>query len=518
MNRIEQKKRRQIIKIVLMELLMVLSVVVIVVVATLASLGFFVSSDGAIEQSGLAQIHSIPTGASVNIDGETLFSRTNLSRTMPEGVHSIKISRDKYDSWENQIQMKAGVLLRLYYPRLFLLNRAQKEVQTFENELAFYEPSANRNSILYSEKDSTTWYLMDIRGDEVKTLALEMAEILPYVKEGKFLGKVEKITWGRSPDHVIAKVSGDEGAEWILVNLKNLKNSLNLTRTFGMNFERVEMADGSAGKLFVLENQNLRRINTADQEISRVLLANVADFANNDGNMIYVTNLKNDTEVIKQIGVYRDGEKGGTILATVADDVRVKVAISMYYGDYYLSYTVGDKMTVRFGALPAYNETSSDLSGLKDLLSEEQIGFVPESLSSSPSDSYVVAQNGKRVVVVSFENSNLYDYELPTTSQKWLTEDILYTTSGGGLVVWDFDNTNQRELVVYRARDELGAVGGMNQKLEKDESGISSVSTVSTNALTGDKVTIAENNKWMYYAARDSESGKLILMREMIRE
>ena len=107
----ERRERRHMIKVVIAEAGMVFAVVAIVAVATLASMGFFVSSNGSIEQSGLAQIHSIPTGASVELDGSTLFSRTNLSRTIPEGEHHLKMTRANYDSWENTIKMRPPALL-----------------------------------------------------------------------------------------------------------------------------------------------------------------------------------------------------------------------------------------------------------------------------------------------------------------------------------------------------------------------------------------------------------------------
>ena len=107
----ERQKRQHMIKVVIAEAGMVFAVVAIVAVAMLASMGFFVSSDGSIEQSGLAQIHSMPTGASVELDGSTLFSRTNLSRTISAGEHNIKMTRSGYDAWENTIGGVVEVVL-----------------------------------------------------------------------------------------------------------------------------------------------------------------------------------------------------------------------------------------------------------------------------------------------------------------------------------------------------------------------------------------------------------------------
>ena len=108
----EEKKKKQFIRALIAEAGMVLSVLVIVVVATLAAMGFFISSNGGIEQSGLMQIHSLPTGATVELDVGTLFSRTNLSKTMSAGEHTLKLSRENYDTWEKTVKMYPGVVVR----------------------------------------------------------------------------------------------------------------------------------------------------------------------------------------------------------------------------------------------------------------------------------------------------------------------------------------------------------------------------------------------------------------------
>lgn len=516
MSVIEDKKRRQMLKVILAEAVMLVSVVAIVVVATLAAMGFFVGSDGSIEQSGLVQIHSMPTGASVTIDGGVLFARTNLSRTVAEGEHAVKIARDGYDEWDKTIKMRPGILLRLYYPRLFLLNRQQENVQELGQDLAFYAPSEDRTSILYAEERSTLWQWLDVKGDEVRRTELDMANILPGVKENEFFGRVEEVKWSANGDHVITKVSYEGVVEWISVNLRDLKNSLNLTRTFGMDFSQVEMADGSAGKIFVLENQHLRRINTGDQEISRVLLEDIASFMNEGGNIIYSTVKKEGVEgdsALRKIGVYRDGEKGSTTLTSVPGESKIRVAIANYYGEVYLGYTVDDQFYICYGNLPTYNENEADFSGLKELLGGEKLAMKPESLSVSPGDGYFVAKNGKYFAVVGFETTELYQYEALSSTLKWLDDDMFYTTQDEGLTVWDFDNTNRRELV--RLESKIG------ERKEMPELGENNVDmqamTVTKMPVMNYDVTVANNNKWMYYVVKTND-GRLNLVREKIRD
>ena len=99
----DEKNRRQLIRVIIAEIGMVLSVIAIVVVSTMAAMGFVISSNGSIEQSGLMQLHTLPTGANVKIDGNTILARTNLSRTLSAGTHQLEIYRDGYDSWQNHV-------------------------------------------------------------------------------------------------------------------------------------------------------------------------------------------------------------------------------------------------------------------------------------------------------------------------------------------------------------------------------------------------------------------------------
>ncbi len=123
----------------------------------------------------------------------------------------------------------------------------------------------------------------------------------------------------------------------------------------------MELIDGMANQLFVLENQKLRKINTNDRTISRVLLSDVQNFACESTNVIYVaTKLENENDSekkLKIIGVYRDGERGGTTLARMSsDNVVIRVSISKYYDDNYLGIFVNDEVTVYYGAIPSYRE------------------------------------------------------------------------------------------------------------------------------------------------------------------
>lgn len=544
----EEKKRRQFVKVLLAEAMMVVSVIVIVVVATLLAMGFSISTNGGIEQTGLMQIHSQPTGATVTLDGSTLFSRTNTSRTMSAGEHHLKLSRDGYDTWEKTVRMYSGVLIRMYYPRLFLQNRVAESVLDLSTtsagsgdssasggagssvggsaagtgslangaagkNLEFYVPSPSRNYIIYAEQDAADWHLLDLRGDEVKTTALDLSGILPGMvtepangagagsaagtgssagaagknsktsqnkistPQYRFDGKIELLKWSSNDEKVLAKVSYEAKSEWVLINLRNVAASLNLTKTFGLNFDQVEMIDNSASQLYALANHRLYRVNVAGEVLSRILVDNVESFVNRGANVLYLAMVDAKAET-RTLGVYRDDEKGGTALLTVPANESVKIALSRYFDEDYIVYTVGKNLTAYYGTLPSYNENREKpaLDDLKKLVDGRELEEVPTGFTASRDGEYVVARVGQKFMVTDLDMGDLWTYEAATSELNWLDASMMYAVKDGEILVWDFDGTNLRNLAesAKTAKDEPVKVANF-------------------------PVMLTANNRWLYY-------------------
>lgn len=508
----ERQKRRQMISVVIAEVGMFLAVIAIVVVATLAAMGFFVTPEGTIEQTGLAQIHSIPTGASVELDGGVLFSRTNLTRSLTPGEHSLKLTRDGYDTWEKTIKMQSGVLIRLYYPRIFLTNRTPEMMGRLGQDLEFFEPSVDYSYILYMVKNSPKWQLLNIRGDEAKTTTLDLTEVLPGVEKNVFEGEISFLKWSKNSDRVLIRAVASEATEWILVDLRDVKKSLNLTRTFGLNFTDVEMIDDSATQLFALENQQLRKINIAEQAVSRVLLSGVEDFAAEGSNIMYVMVSGEGEKRQRVIGVYKDGERGGTTIAKIGADDRAKVMLTKYYDEDYMAFAINNKVTVYYGTLPSYRENVADTDFLnfKVLLDAEPISITPREMSVSEEGEYLAMNDGKKFAVVDFEMGDLHEYETTVDTVNWLNESMMFATVQDKLEVWDFDYTNRRVMVDFdniKSEDEIET---------KAVEGLNPVTTWSKVPVANYPVTISNNNKWLYYVA--NSNGELVLYREKVRD
>lgn len=503
----EEKKRRQFIKVILAEALMVVSVIAIVVITTLLAMGFSISTNGGIEQTGLMQIHSQPTGATVTLDGNALFSRTNTSRTMSAGEHHLKLSRDGYDTWEKTVKMYSGILIRMYYPRLFLQNRVAEPVldlstSTKAKDLGFYSPSTSRNYVLYAEDNAAEWRLLDLRGDEPKTTIIDLTNVLPGIvtveaetgrkkpqstmsgaAQYRFDGVIEELIWSSNDEKVLVKVSYNNKAEWVLVNLRNATASLNLTKTFGLNFEQVEMIDNSASQLYALADHKLYRINVAGEVLSRILVDNVESFVNRAANVLYITTINKNSE--REIGVYRDDEKASTILLSVPAEKKVQIALSRYYDEDFIAYILDNKMTIYHGTLPSYNENreKAALEYLEKLVDNLELEAVPENFSVSKDGEYMVARKGQKFMVTDLDMGDLWTYEAASDELNWLDASMMFAVKNGEIVVWDFDGTNYRNLSASAKTSKEEAVHAADYP-----------------------IILTANNRWLYYLVENDNT------------
>ena len=87
---LDREKRRQAIHVIISDSLIAFFVVVIVVVLLAIVIGYRINSDFSLEQNGLVQLQTVPSNATVIIDGETELGHTKLSKMLPGGPKTVR--------------------------------------------------------------------------------------------------------------------------------------------------------------------------------------------------------------------------------------------------------------------------------------------------------------------------------------------------------------------------------------------------------------------------------------------
>lgn len=451
---LEKRAKLQSLRVIISETIMVIAVIITVVVLALVVSGYWLNSDFEVERQGMLQIYSIPTGASVAVDGDApWFQRTNTSKVLSSGEHTITLTKDGYDSWSKTVSISEGLLYRLHYPQLFLQNR-KEEVIYDATATTFATVSPNRKLILLANR-ATNWTLLNLDADNPKPTTIDVSKVFSAVSmasgasSGLFTGEILSAEWDQANEHILLNIGADSGSEWALLNVKQPADSINLTREFASNFSSIKIFDNSANNLLAVRNGNLHKINVGSRQISAVLIEKIGNYDFYESEIIYISD--------GQIILTKLNDESPSILGEVSSD-SARILLGKFYDNNYI-FVIDD------GTLSVYQkENFSEVFTTK-------LEFAPEQVKIGYHGMFVSLNSGNRFATLDMESMTMRNWNTDSAYFGWLSSYMLYSVNDGKLCVYDFDGLNRRELA--------------------------------TN-VSGRFPAVITNNKWLYYFSDDT--------------
>lgn len=431
----ERAKRRQSAKIIISETIMVLAVVITVTILAFIVSGYWLNSDFKVERNGLLQISSVPTGADIYIDGDSSWlQRTNTSKVLSSGEHSVKLTKDGYDSWQKTINISEGLLYRIHYPRLFLQNRTPESLlDVTGTTLATTSPDHNSLILI---NNTTEWSFINLDSDEIKPEPINISQIFssvslaPEATTGLFTGTVQDIKWDYDGTHALFKISNTDATEWALLDVKNPTKSINLTREFGANFNEIQILDNSSNNLLAIRNGNLHKIDVSGKSISAVLAENVTNFDHYNNEVIFSATTTSETPV-NYIGFLKLGDDKITTLEET--DSPALVTLSRFYDDKYIT-VLSDRLVSLY--------KKEDFTKIKDF----ELTFQPTSIKVGHNGEFITMPLGNQIATLDMEAMSVTEWQPSGTRFGWIDNDMVYTVADNSLTVYDFDGYNQRTI------------------------------------------------------------------------
>ena len=429
----EKIKRRQSLKVIISEAIMVLAVIAMVSVLALIVSGYWLNSDFEVERQGMVQVSSIPTGADLDIDGTSSWlQRTNTSRVVSSGEHTITVSKEGYDSWSKSINVSEGLLYRLHYPRLFLQNRtAEKTLDTKSATFATFSPDHDK---LLLVGDTTEWQVVNLKNDKLEPKKINLAKYLPGVSlaenanVGLFSGTILTADWDRDSRHVLLKIQSNDVIEWVLIDIENDKNSLNLSKEFGTNFDTIKILDNSSSNLLSVQNGNLHKIDVPGRLISAILVENVISFDHFENEIVYIAASGADKYTA---GIFKLGDSEMHKLATYSEPA--KIVLSKFYDEMYITILQNDTVSL-------YEKT--DFKFVQDYT----LSFSPAIIKVGHNGEFIIMYSDNQLATLDMEALLVLEWQTDGERFGWLDDDMIYSVSGGELYVYDFDGLNRRML------------------------------------------------------------------------
>ncbi|MBR2795658.1 PEGA domain-containing protein [Candidatus Saccharibacteria bacterium] len=439
---LERTRRRQSLKVIISEAIMVIAVILMVTILAFIVSGYWVGSDFKIERQGLLQVASVPTGANVEIDGSSSWlQRTNTSKVLSSGEHTIILTKDGYDSWQKTITITEGLLYRLNYPRLFLNNRQSEEVL---NTVGVTAASVSQNRELMLLLNGTTeWTLANLNGDAVEYKKLDVSKVFSTVSladdatVGLFTGEIVSMDWDKDNSHILFKVVSGTGTEWVLVDVRNVSNSINLTKSFGYDFDTVKIINNSSSALLATQNGNLHKIDLTNKSLSSVLAEKVISFSQYDNEVAFFASETEvgDAETDNKpyfIGLLNLSDSRVDKLTTISTPGQV--AYSRFYDNKYITIFTDDE------ALLYKKDESSDPISF-------ELKFTPDTIKIGHNGEFIALSSGNKIATIDMESLKLSEWQAEGNSRfGWLDGFMIYSVTDGELIVYDYDGLNRRVL------------------------------------------------------------------------
>lgn len=444
-------KRKQLIRQVAVYTAMSVTIVVAVTALVLVMVGYnFNKKDGRIEQGGLIQFASSPSGAAVTIDGNVFGSQTPSKTTAFTGTHFVAMNKLGYKTWQKSVDVMPGSILWLNYARLIPTKLMPSSVMDFATVTS--TASSNDNKLLAVKQDSTTpqIQLVNIADDKTPITTLTLPQTSYTAPSAGGTQSFTLDTWDPAGRYILVKhVYDDTKDEWLVVDSQDVSKTKNITTLLGIDASKV-VFHGSNNRIMIAQiGTDIRQIDLDAATLSRPLVTNVAAFNLSEASTItYVTNF-DETTSTRSIGYYKLGSDTPVTLRTYTEGtLPLHIAVGTYFSDTYIAINHGDDVDILKGTLP---ETTIEKSSLSAVASYKIVGG-SQWLTIHTDGRFVVAQNGGTYTTYDLELNKMTSTTLKgktetTTQLKWLDGYTVWNDKESAVRLYEFDGANQQDIM-----------------------------------------------------------------------
>lgn len=428
--------------------IMTLSVIVVVTLLVMVVGNYsYNRATGTFEQRGLVQLASIPSGATVEIDGSPLGSRTSTKTPVEPGERNFKFIRDGYEPWELTTNISDGSLVWLNYARLVPIERPVQTMYQYKSVQAAKVSPNNRLILTQPDKTKAVFRLIDISHDVPVGSNIELP-ITVFSSDASAKEDDPKATyvlaeWDESSRYALVWRTVGKDRQLIVLNVNNPAQSVNVTQEFSMPIAAAQFAGRSGNMLYVQIDSSVRKLDVTDGTVTRSLINNVAAFNFRDDNTLTYVSEPDAETGSRTAGIYRDGDSAPTVLKTVLDESKaVSLSVNSYYGRTYTVIAEDNKFEIYRGDL------DQGADGLT-LIASRTLDRPISSVEFNTPGSHILVRAGESFASYDIDRNLVNESKLEGGSSKdffWIDARHLGLMEGKNLTMRDLDGTNVHTL------------------------------------------------------------------------
>jgi hypothetical protein len=439
---------------------MTLATILLTIAAVFYAMGYrFNQNDLTFEQGGLIQFRSVPANAQVVVDDKLQDFSTPGRANLGAGTHTIKMQLNGYRTWQKTVTLGAGQLLWLDYTRLLPDTITTREAANFGDATDALASPDHKWMVVHNKADQPNFQLVDLNDPKKPVLSDLTVPESQLTKDGDSFGAFKLVEWDLSSRYILLEHTVKDTHEYLRLDRQHAASAVNVSRLFSLNITEAHFAGSNPNILYAKTDNVLRSVDIGANSASAVLISGIEQFTVYGNDTVAFVASRNATEgndATKQriAGIYINGKE--TIARTYPPTTEVKVVYSEYTRHAYLAITASDnKVTI----LRDPTATTKDNAQVAVVDLGKRVDWLKFS------------SNGRMLVLGNGSNVATYDLELDKTSTftvsgaeltaplQWLDDYYLWTDAGGSLRIFEYDNTNGRDITTV----EPGLTAGLSQ-------------------------------------------------------
>jgi hypothetical protein len=450
MDFIDPKKRRlSKIKLIISYLLIGLAVLMTTLVLLYQANGYSFGKNGQLIQKGLVFVNSTPNPASIYLNGQLNSATTNVRLNLPAGQYTMKLTRSGYRPWQRAVEVEGGSVERFAYPFLFPQQLVTTNVQTYTAQPNLVLQSPSRQWLLVQKPGTDTSFdeydLTNYKQLTPTTVTIP-ASIAPTGTNATW----QLVAWSTDNQHVLLDRIVGATNDYILLDRQTPSQSVDLSKTLNLNNTTLPSFDNNHYDQYFLFDPTAQTLTSATLSAPQptTILSHVLAYKAYSNNIfLYVT--ATGASAGKVEVRLLQGSTTYTLRQLAAGASTYLIDLTQYNSNWFV--LAGDSSEDK---TYVYENPQSILGSAPTLpLVPEQILKVsdPTYEDFSANAQFIVVENGDSFGVFDADNDKTYSYQLtvPMVADQhasWMDGDRLLLTSGGKVVVFDYDDANQQVL------------------------------------------------------------------------
>ena len=364
-----KSKKQQLIRRTLVYSIMTTAVIGVVIALVLVMLGYRLNPENALEQGGLVQFASRPTGATVTLGSATLGKKTPSKITAYDGDYTVTMNREGYKQWQKDITVVPGIILWLNYAKLIPEQIKTEKLLTLD-DVAQAEAAPDGKKFAIRTK-LNKYSVLDVSGGTPKSEDI----VLP---SGLSAGKSSKdsiSSWDNENDRLLVKRTTGKKTEWIMIDTKNPANSLNVSANYGLSIKQARFDPRSSSRIYVQTADNsIRFLDTASDSLATTLATKVGSWSFiDDTALLYVTQgKKSGTRLINYLTL---GETVSRTITKLNAKKEIYVAGGEYFSDVYVSLADTSAKELKIMKLENMPNSASQGPLVVSNVADQKLGF-----------------------------------------------------------------------------------------------------------------------------------------------